>query len=210
MRSEQTVSEMVEEVLGRQARALVERTGQTFESALEAVSKTEAGRKLVQLANGSHRDEKASQWQEGLLWERTERFVDHFGVGSAVGEARRHATSTTRFWSVSWDISRDEADLEWSSCPLCVELRAFAIHSKNFQKITHLSDALPPPSAVGYCKSRVQSPPPKESRARPSSHRTGPRLYFPPASSVLLRARPGFSLSCRGSGLPRLAAGRNS
>jgi hypothetical protein len=109
MRSEQTVSEMVEEVLGRQARALVERTGQTFESALEAVSKTEAGRKLVQLANGSHRDEKASQWQEGLLWERTERFVDHFGVGSAVGEAPTASQSLALDHHYSWL----EGYLEW-------------------------------------------------------------------------------------------------
>ena len=37
MRPEQTVEEMAEEVLGRQARALVDRTGQPFENALEAV-----------------------------------------------------------------------------------------------------------------------------------------------------------------------------
>jgi hypothetical protein len=78
VRPEQTVSEMVQEVLTRQARALVERTGQTFERALEAVSKSEAGRKLVGLSNGSHREEKASEWQEGLLRERTERLVARF------------------------------------------------------------------------------------------------------------------------------------
>jgi hypothetical protein len=36
---EQTVSEMVEEVLMRQARALVEQTGETFKAAMNAVSR---------------------------------------------------------------------------------------------------------------------------------------------------------------------------
>jgi hypothetical protein len=72
MRSEQTVSKMVEEVLTRQAKALVERTGQPFQAALEAVSKTDAGRQLGELASGEHRDERAREWQEGLARERAE------------------------------------------------------------------------------------------------------------------------------------------
>jgi hypothetical protein len=77
---EQTVSEMVQEILSRQARALVERTGQTFESALEAVSKTVAGRKLVELGNSSHRDEKASDWQDSHPRKRTQRLLAHLAV----------------------------------------------------------------------------------------------------------------------------------
>jgi hypothetical protein len=69
---EQTVSEMVEEVLMRQAKALVEQTGQTFQAAMEAVSKTYAGRQLKELAEGQHRDERAREWQEGLARERAE------------------------------------------------------------------------------------------------------------------------------------------
>ncbi len=72
MHKEQTVSEMVEEVLTRQARALVEQTGQSFKAALEAVSKTDAGRQLRELAEGPHRDERAREWQEGLAQERAE------------------------------------------------------------------------------------------------------------------------------------------
>ena len=72
MHKEQTVSEMVEEVLTRQAKALVERTGQTFEAALEAVSKTDAGRQLRELANGEHRTKRAREWQAGLARERAE------------------------------------------------------------------------------------------------------------------------------------------
>ena len=88
MHPEQTVSEMVKEVLRNQAIALVERTGQTFESALVMISdtETEACRKLVELTSGSHRGERAGEWQEGLLRECTERLVEHFGVtGPAVG-----------------------------------------------------------------------------------------------------------------------------
>jgi uncharacterized protein YecA (UPF0149 family) len=69
---EQTVSEMVEEVLGRQAKALLELTGQPFKAAMDAVSKTEAGRQLRVLSEGPHRDERARDWQVGLARERTE------------------------------------------------------------------------------------------------------------------------------------------
>jgi hypothetical protein len=42
MRAEQTVSEMAQEVLLRQARALAQRTGESFVEALEAVVETPA------------------------------------------------------------------------------------------------------------------------------------------------------------------------
>ena len=70
MHHEQTVSEMVEEILTRQAKALVERTGQPFQSALEAVSKTDAGSQLRELANGEHGNERARDWQVGLAPKR--------------------------------------------------------------------------------------------------------------------------------------------
>jgi hypothetical protein len=69
---EQTVFEIVEEVLTRQAKALVEQTGQTFEATLEAVSKTDAGRQLRELGSGEHRNERAREWQEGLALKRAE------------------------------------------------------------------------------------------------------------------------------------------
>ena len=55
MQREQTVSEMAEEVLVRQAKSLADRIGQPFERALEIVADTEAGRQLRELANGEHR-----------------------------------------------------------------------------------------------------------------------------------------------------------
>jgi hypothetical protein len=72
MQREQTVSEMVKEVLARQAKTLVERTGQSLEDALEIVSKTEAGRQLGELANGGQRNGRAREWQGGLARERAE------------------------------------------------------------------------------------------------------------------------------------------
>ena len=70
MREEQAVSEMVEEVLARQARARAERTGEAFEVALKAVVETEAGRQLEELRDGSHHDEGAMRWQENIRRER--------------------------------------------------------------------------------------------------------------------------------------------
>ncbi|HKH57566.1 MAG TPA: hypothetical protein VKA20_03435, partial [Rubrobacter sp.] len=63
MHREQTISEMVEEVLANQAMSLAEQTGQAFESALGVVVDTEAGQQLRELANGEHRHEKAREWQ---------------------------------------------------------------------------------------------------------------------------------------------------
>jgi hypothetical protein len=78
---EQTVSEMVEEVLTRQAKALLEQSGQTFEAALEAASKTDAGRQLKELASGEHRDEKVRKWQLSLVRERAEERRSAWLVG---------------------------------------------------------------------------------------------------------------------------------
>ncbi len=72
MHKEQSVSEMVEEVLTRQAKALVERTGQPFKAALEAVSKTDAGRQLRELGSGEHRNKRAREWQKALARERAQ------------------------------------------------------------------------------------------------------------------------------------------
>jgi uncharacterized protein (UPF0305 family) len=70
MRAEQTVSEMAQVVLSRQARALAQRTGEPFVEALEAVLETPAGRQLEELRSGPHQDEEARYWQANLLLER--------------------------------------------------------------------------------------------------------------------------------------------
>jgi hypothetical protein len=74
---DQTVSEMVEQVLAHQAKSLAERTGQAFESALGVVADTEAGQQLRELASGEHRHEKARERQASVHRERAERQLDH-------------------------------------------------------------------------------------------------------------------------------------
>lgn len=80
MQKDQSVSEMAEEVLMRQAKALVQRSGHSLEDARQAVSDTEAGRQLRDLASGAHSHEKAKQWQASVFWERAEeRFMHQIG-----------------------------------------------------------------------------------------------------------------------------------
>jgi len=72
MQKNQSVSEMATEVLARQAGARARRTGESLEVALKAVLQTEAGRRLVRLRDGVHRDERAEEWQPSLPRERAE------------------------------------------------------------------------------------------------------------------------------------------
>jgi hypothetical protein len=73
MQPEQTVSEMAQEVLERQAKALAEQSERHLKEALVEVLKTEPGGLLSELAEGPHRSEKARQWQADLLKERVEQ-----------------------------------------------------------------------------------------------------------------------------------------
>ena len=77
MQKHQSVSQMAQEVLMRQAKALAQRSGHSLEDAHEIVSDTEAGRQLRDLANGEHRHEKASEWQVNVFWDRTEERLMH-------------------------------------------------------------------------------------------------------------------------------------
>ena len=74
---EQSVSEMVEEVLQRQAHYLVERNGMPLEEALVRVANTEAGRQLRELGKGEHQHEEARYWQAKLCFERATERVRH-------------------------------------------------------------------------------------------------------------------------------------
>jgi hypothetical protein len=82
MRTDQTVAEMAEEVLARQAKAMVAHTREPFESALEAVASTEAGQQLRGLANGEHRHQKAQDWQGSVFEEHAEGRLMHLGIAS--------------------------------------------------------------------------------------------------------------------------------
>ena len=66
------VSDMVAEVLARQAHHRTKHTGEPLEVALKAVLQTEAGRQLRELGEGAHREESAQQWQEDLPRKRAE------------------------------------------------------------------------------------------------------------------------------------------
>src|SRR5829696_9493157 len=72
MQENQRVSEMVVEVLARQASGHAKRTGEPLEDALKAVVDTEAGCQLGELRDGPLRDESAQQWQEDLPRKRAE------------------------------------------------------------------------------------------------------------------------------------------
>ena len=70
MQKDQRVADMAIDVLARQAGGRAQRTGEAFEEALKAVLETEAGRQLVELRDGPHRDEEAKRWQEDLARQR--------------------------------------------------------------------------------------------------------------------------------------------
>ena len=113
MQRDQTVLEMVEEVLERQAKALADNTGQPFESALEIVARTEAGRQLRELRDGPNRHEKARDWQADLAWGRAEELL----MTSWLLVPRRIvATRGWRTISCGWRARRrakNYAALEW-------------------------------------------------------------------------------------------------
>ena len=77
MRAEQIVSEMAQEVLSRQAKALAQRSGEPFVEALEAVLETPAGRQLEELRSGPHQEEEARYWQANLLFARVSEQAGH-------------------------------------------------------------------------------------------------------------------------------------
>lgn len=93
MRAEQTVSEMVVEVLARQAGALSEATKLSFDEAFAQVLRTPAGRLLGELADGPHRHERAARWQADLLAGREARRPAHLRTSEngsePVGSLRR-------------------------------------------------------------------------------------------------------------------------
>ncbi len=73
LREDQRVADMADEVLVRQARLRSERTGESFEGALETVLGTEAGRQLRELRDGPHRDQSAQRWQEDMARKRARK-----------------------------------------------------------------------------------------------------------------------------------------
>jgi hypothetical protein len=77
MRAEQTVNEMAQVVLSRQAKAQARRTGQSYASARAAVLQTPAGLQLEELRGGPHQHEEARYWQANLLFKRVSEQASH-------------------------------------------------------------------------------------------------------------------------------------
>ena len=108
MREDQTILEMVEEVLARQAKARAGRTGQPLGAALEVVADTEAGRQLREVANGEHRHEKARDWQTNLLWERAEGRLMHLVASEALSHFAAEGHYSWLEGYMEWLESKEE------------------------------------------------------------------------------------------------------
>ncbi len=90
MREDQSVAEMANEVLMRQAKVLAERTGEPIEVAMEAVLNTAAGTQLRELRDGSHSEESVEEAQVGVARDRVKERVED--LGKRLGEAPESPT----------------------------------------------------------------------------------------------------------------------
>jgi hypothetical protein len=90
VREGQSVAEMANEVLMRQAKARADRSGEPIEEAMEAVLKTEAGQQLRDLRDGPHSEQSIEQAQVGVARERAQERVED--LGKRLGEAAEFPT----------------------------------------------------------------------------------------------------------------------
>lgn len=90
MQQEQTVAEMANEVLLRQAKARADWNGEPIEAAMGAVVGTEAGKQLRELRDGTHADEGVKEWQVGIARERARKRAED--IGGRFGEVPEHPT----------------------------------------------------------------------------------------------------------------------
>ena len=79
MREDQSVAEMANEVLMRQAKRRADRRGEPIEEAMEAVLNTEAGKQLRELREGPHGEERVEEAQVGAARERARERVEDLG-----------------------------------------------------------------------------------------------------------------------------------
>ena len=90
MREDQSVAEMANEVLMRQARARAERRGEPIEDAMEAVLNTDAGKQLRELRDGAHGEESFEETQVGAARDRAQERVEE--LGKRLGETPESPT----------------------------------------------------------------------------------------------------------------------
>jgi hypothetical protein len=79
VREHQSVAEMANEVLMRQAKARADRRGEPIEEAMEAVLETEAGKQLRELRDGPHGEEGVEEAQVDAARERAQERVEDLG-----------------------------------------------------------------------------------------------------------------------------------
>jgi hypothetical protein len=79
LQPEQTITELANEVLARQAKARAERVGEPIEEAMEAVLNTEAGRELRDLRDGPHGEEGVEETQVEAARERARARSEDLG-----------------------------------------------------------------------------------------------------------------------------------
>ena len=125
MHPEQTVHQMVEEVLQRQAKVVLERSGCSPQEALEAVSQTLAGRQLGALRDGPHAQERARDWQEGLLWERAFERLEGMVRSDAVTRIGAFSTEG-RYWWLEGYLERLEGKEARAEYYMLLEAAGFA------------------------------------------------------------------------------------
>ena len=90
MRDDQTVAEMANEVLMRQAKARAHRSGEPIEEAMAGILGTEAGKQLRELRDGPHGAEGIEEWQVGMARERAQERVEQ--LGKRLEETPEHPT----------------------------------------------------------------------------------------------------------------------
>jgi hypothetical protein len=90
VREDQSVAEMANEVLMRQAKARADRRGEPIEAAMEAVLNTEAGKQLRELRDGPHGGEGVQESQVETAWARAQERVED--LGKRLGETPEFPT----------------------------------------------------------------------------------------------------------------------
>ncbi len=90
MREDQSLAQMANEVLMRQAKVRADQSGEPIEKAMEAVLNTEAGKHLKELRDSPQSEETVEQAQVGVARERAQERVED--LGKRLGEAPEFPT----------------------------------------------------------------------------------------------------------------------
>ncbi|HYQ84392.1 MAG TPA: hypothetical protein VEP28_10375, partial [Rubrobacter sp.] len=116
-REDQSVAEMANEVLMRQAKARAVRRGEPIEEAMEAVLDTEAGQQLMELRDGAYAQGHISEEELDAYLDELKKQIDNLRVLLASVEAelserqeRRSLTDTTQAWLLSLGRRLEEVE----------------------------------------------------------------------------------------------------